>query len=207
MCINFETSLVSFLIGEFVGLYLVFNQDKNVDSYQEKICIGLFVMFYTLIQFFEMILYKNNCSNSLVYKDLLILNLGFQGLVFFILMSLIFKINKIFIILCCLISFLIIYQVIINFNDENIIECGTNGLGLKWNFIKNENISFNLGIMYFIIFFWIFTQNTNKFILNVGIILFGTLVFSYFIQNFSNNPPSIWCMSSAIAAPLILLLL
>jgi hypothetical protein len=205
MCINFETSFVSLVIGEFVGLFLILENKNNSNNY-EKICIGLFVMFYSLIQFFELMLYKNKCNNSIVYKNLLILNLSFQGLLFFVLMSLIMKINKIFIILCCLTLFLIIYQLITNFTDENLISCNSNCLGLNWNFMSNNNISINLGIMYFIIFFWIFTENSSKFILNVGLILFGTLIFSFFIQNSFNNSPSIWCMSSAIASPLFLLL-
>ncbi len=205
MCINFETSLVSLAIGEFVGLFLIFENKNTSDNY-EKICIGLFVMFYSLVQFYELMIYKNNCNNSIIYKNLLILNLAFQGLVFFILMSFVIKVNKIFLILCCLTLFLIIYQILINTFDENKIECNNDGLGLKWNFMLDKNISINLGIMYFIMFFWIFTENSNKFIMNVGSILFGTLLLSYFVQKSSDNPPSIWCMSSAIASPLFLLL-
>ena len=46
MCINAETSLLSLLIGQTAGLILL---SKNI----ERQMIGAFIMFYSLIQYFE----------------------------------------------------------------------------------------------------------------------------------------------------------
>ena len=55
MCINLETSLFSFLIGESAGLTLAMSNSL------EKRLIGLFIMFYSFIQIFEANIYfKSN---------------------------------------------------------------------------------------------------------------------------------------------------
>ena len=208
MCINYETSLASFLIGELSGLALIlFNcsetDTKSIDY--EKIFIGLFVMFYTMIQFFELRIYQTN-NSDMIAKKLLLLNLGFQGLLFFVLMSLLYKINGIYIWICGLVSFIIVIETIFGFDSQNIeltkFKC------LKWNFMKNDKISLSLGLMYLTMFFWIFVEPNSNFIKYIGFVLLFTLVLSYFIFNniYTNvNSPSIWCLSSAIAAPLFIL--
>ncbi len=81
MCINLETSLLAFGIGEFSGLYLLSS------SSVEKRILGIFVMFLSLIQLFEALIYYNGISASEIYSRLLLLNLGFQGFVFFTLVN------------------------------------------------------------------------------------------------------------------------
>jgi hypothetical protein len=210
MCINFETSLMSFLIGELSGLSLIlFNycktetetETKSIDY--EKIFIGLFVMFYTLVQFCELKIYQTNNNDSIANK-LLVLNLGFQGLLFFVLMSLIYKINGIYILICGLVSIIIIIETIFGTTNIKLTESKC----LRWEFMENKQIYLSLGLMYFMIFFWVFVEPNSNFIKYVGFVLLFTLIFSYFI--FNNiytyvNSPSIWCLSSAIAAPLFIL--
>ena len=65
MCVNYQTSLAAFIFGEITGLILIFDQDKSSTNY-DKIFIGLFVMFYSLIQFFELHPFtKNGMTTSL----------------------------------------------------------------------------------------------------------------------------------------------
>ena len=71
MCINAPTSLGSFIIGETSGLLLINTGDKP------RQMIGLFVMFFSLVQLFEYNIYKNN--NIKLNSKLLLLNLATQG--------------------------------------------------------------------------------------------------------------------------------
>lgn len=48
-------------------------------------------MFYSLVQLFEAFIYYNGKSASEIYSRLLLLNLGFQGLVLFLLASQCYK--------------------------------------------------------------------------------------------------------------------
>jgi hypothetical protein len=192
MCINYQTSLAAFIIGETTGLYLLFSKNK------EKRCVGLFIIFYSLIQLFELLLYVNKTNNQ-IYKKMLVLNLGFQGLVFFILLSQIYKVNSIYLIASCLISFIVMLSV---FNEIDITFTEANCL--KWNFL-NSIIGLCLAIMYFIMFLWIAINPTSNYIKYVGLLLFLTFIFSYFILYDMPNKPGIWCLSSAITAPLFLL--
>lgn len=201
MCVNYQTSLMALVIGEITGLILIFDQDKTSTNY-EKIFIGLFVMFYTLIQFFELNIYLTNGDNenNQIYKKMLALNLGFQGLVFFILASFIYKINPIYLIICGLVSFIIMLNVLQN--DVNINLTETNCL--RWDFLSKPEMNISLGLMYFVMFIWMFFDTNSEYLKYVGFVLLGTLIFSYFILSGRANSPGLWCLSSAIAAPLFL---
>ena len=90
--------------------------------------------------------------------------------------------------------------------ENNIDITFTESKCLKWNFLEsNSNISIGLSLMYFAMFLWIFTQSDSNYIKYVGFVLLGTFIFSYFVLSGKANSPSIWCLSSAIAAPLFLL--
>jgi hypothetical protein len=159
--------------------------------------IGLFVMFYSLIQLFDANIYKNN--NAALYSKLIILNLGFQGIVFFLLMNQLYNINKIYIILCLIISFFILYKAFSNdyvFSENN--KC------IKWNL--NSEISLALFIMYGIMFFWYLNlKEHNTFINETGVFFFLTLLIAYFYINVPDSP-SLWCLASALCAPIFLLI-
>lgn len=83
---------------------------------------------------------------------------------------------------------------------------------LKWKFMSNSIVYIPLGIMYTIMFFWIFTDketikpNIDKsFIFDSSLVLFLTYLFSEQMK-FNCNMPSMWCLSSAISAPIFTLL-
>mgnify|MGYP006441284657 FL=1 len=173
MCINFETSLFSFLIGESAGLTLAMSNSI------EKRLIGLFIMFYSLIQIFEANIYFK--SNQELNLRLLLINLGFQGLVFFILMSYIYEINSIYIVISILVSIIILIKGLSeNFKEITINNC------LEWNFINENEIYYSLGLMYLIMFIFIFSNKELKndnlendnLVFKSGIILLITYLFS-----------------------------
>ena len=200
MCINLETSLFSFLIGESAGLTLAMSNSL------EKRLIGLFIMFYSFIQIFEANIYFK--SNQELNSRLLLINLGFQGLVFFLLMSYIYEINSIYIVISIFVSIIILIKGLSeNFKEITINNC------LQWDFLSEKEIHYSLGLMYLIMFIFIFSNkelkndnlNNDNLVFKSGIILLITYLFSFYIIDYKNRP-SIWCMSSAILAPVILLL-
>ena len=67
---------------------------------------------------------------------------------------------------------------------------------------KKFNILF--GLMYFVMFMWIFINNDAK-IFKVGVLLLSTLIFSYYTKNIYNSP-SFWYMTSAIISPLFIMI-
>lgn len=194
MCINYKTSIISFLIGSISGL-LLYNNGNN---------IGLFVIFFSFIQLFEAFLYK---YNNKIFSQLLLLNLGLQGLFFFTLMSTKYNVNKFYIILSIVISLITIYY-ILNFDNLIILDktnnfCVDKKNGcLIWNFINNDIIVYSLGLMYYIIMIWLLLSKEKQ-LNNVGLILLFTYIYSYYNRKISNSP-SFWCMTSAIASPLFL---
>lgn len=189
MCVNFETSIISFLVGEITGFIL--STQSN-----EKRIIGLFIMFYSLVQLFEACMYFNTNDKTTLFSRLLLINLGLQGLVYFILVNFYFKVEPIYFMLFGIISLYIMYKAIVtNFNASTINPC------MKWNFMENDTIKI-LGSMYIIMLIYMLTSQVQLFN-NVGklfIITYGvSLLLPY-------NSPSVWCLTSAIAAPVILFL-
>jgi hypothetical protein len=203
MCINFTTSLTSLFIGELSGLILTLES-------KEKRAIGLFVMFYSLVQFFEANIYYYGNSASSIYSRLLLLNLGFQGLIFFVLMSDIFEISSFYIIISIIIALTIMYIALSpDFEKATVNNC------IKWNFLNDNNkTQLTLGIMYLLIFYWYLSNKTPNptntildigFINKTGIFFASTYIISKTIAT-TTNSPGIWCMLSAIVAPTFLLL-
>jgi len=186
MCINFKTSIGAFIVGTISALIL--NQSEN----KEKQVIGKFILFYTMVQLFEALIYYNNKE---IYSRLLLMNLGFQGLVFSLLLNDYVPINKIYIYITGLIAAVIFYKSI----QPKIKKASVNE-GMKWNFM-NRNSGLLLVIMYIFMFISVL-DNSKKldYINKLGILLFITLIISYN----NTNRPSMWCLSSAIIAPLII---
>ena len=198
MCINYKSSIISYLIGMISGLLLILDNP-------EKKAIGFFILFYTQVQLLEAIMYFYRNNTPIIYSKLLLINLGLQGLIFFLSVNSVYKVNDIYFYLSLFISF---YLILETFNDKfkNI----TIDSKLNWNFLnQNQNINILLVVMYLTIFYWFFTKkkskiNTNYLIDKFGILLFITLIISYL--QFDKNCPSIWCMSSAFIAPILLVL-
>jgi hypothetical protein len=190
MCINLKTSISAFIIGELSGLYLILNNQKN---------IGIFVMFYTIIQLIEafMYYYKNNYK---LYSRLLSIFLSLQGLVIILSSN---NIESIWFLIFGIISLInIIYTLSDHFKTSEINTCND---CLNWDFLNmNKLISILLAIMYFLIYVWVFTRNI-KFYNLFGILLLLTYIFSYYLKNIKNSP-SMWCMTSAFAGPIAVIL-
>ena len=193
MCIDAETSLASFIIGEATGLLLILSGKK------EKQAIGLYIMFYSFIQLFEYNIYNNN--NISLNSNLIIINLAIQGLLFFIAMKNVCEINNnyiyisLFIILCTF--FIMIYT---KQNDAKIEKC------IKWTFLHNEyKILFSLMYMsmFYLLFFDKCGQN-NNFLNKTGWFFVITYIFSIIIGILSDKALSFWCLLSAVAAPILL---
>ncbi len=204
MCVNLETSLLSFIIGAGSGFLL------TAQTIERKL-IGLFVIFYSLIQLFEACVYwTNDKEKNNFYSKLLMLNLGFQGLIFFFLMNQIYFIDSFYLIICLGIALFSIYSSF-DTNDDSVQldNC------IKWNFLTKD-VSLMLGLMYGLILIWFWfddkkiNNSVNKsidteFILKTGYLLTGTWLFSFFLTKNCNNA-GIWCLTSAIVTPVLLLL-
>ena len=138
MCINLQTSLVAFIIGEVSGFLLT-------QKSEDRKPLGYFVMFFSLVQLCEVFIYyyDNNFSNNFsnIFKKLLLLNLGFQGLVFFILMNQIFIIPNIYFIISGFITIFIIYKALDdNYNKSSIVKDKC----LRWKFLQDKSIKYIL---------------------------------------------------------------
>ena len=193
MCINFETSISAFLIGTISGLLLALKEQK------EKKVIGLFIMFFSIVQLCEAMIYKGYDINGF-FSELLYLDLGFQGFIFFLLLYYYsFSINNIYLLLTAFIAINFIIKLLYtNFHKSQINTC------LTWNFLDNYSSNL-LALMYILMFIFSFYKQTNNIFFNSGIILAFTYILSFKLQQYKNTP-SIWCLTSALAAPLFLLL-
>jgi hypothetical protein len=195
MCINSQTSLAAFIIGELSGLLLLKSNNK------EKKIIGLFVMFYSLVQLMEYFVYKN--INVKISSQLLLTILGLQGIVLFLLVNTICKINNMYTFLSFIIFIYILYHVFLkNYKSATVEKC------IKWNFMSID-IRILLHVMYFLIFHLLFFNKciyNNIFLRNSGYFFLLTFMASFIISKTNINAPSFWCMSSAILAPILLIL-
>jgi hypothetical protein len=195
MCINSHTSLIAFIIGELSGLLLLKSNQK------EKKIIGLFVMFYSLVQLMEYNIYKNN--NVKLSSQLLLTILGLQGIILFLLINTICKIDGMYIFLSLIISLYIMYKIFSkNYKSATVESC------IKWNFMTID-IKILLQVMYFLIFHLLFFNKCifNKiFLRQTGYFFLGTGILSFMITINKINGPSFWCLSSALLAPILLII-
>lgn len=141
MCINLYTSSIAFLIGTVSSLFLIKNKNK------EKRLIGYGILFYTLVQLLEALIYNDN---NKIYSRLLLINLGLQGLVFILLLNNYIPINKCYIYISAIIAIYIIYKSI----QPTFLNATTN-TGMNWHFINN-GIGNLLAISYIIVYIYQF---------------------------------------------------
>ena len=147
----------------------------------EKKAIGIFILFYTQVQLLEAIMYNYGNNTPIIYNKLLLINLGLQGLIFFVCINSVYKVADIYFYLCLFIS-IIVFLETLNNKFKNI----TIDSKLNWNFF-NQQITILLS-------FWIFTKkesriNSNYIIDKLGILLLFTLIISY--SQYNKNCPSI----------------
>jgi hypothetical protein len=189
MCISFEASIAAYTIGVVSGA-LLFLQNKSVFK-----VFGLFIIFYSHVQLFEGLIYKNN---NILWSKLLIANLSLQGVLLFGLLKYYNIANGLFINILLGATFLLalygISKSILLKETEKTTVCKS---GIYWPF----NQIF-LGVMYLLMFsFLLFTK--NNFIFYVGLFFLITYVLSKIVStmNVFENTPGLWCWFSAITAP------
>jgi hypothetical protein len=196
MCINFETSVSAFIIGTTSGILLY------LQGQPEKRVIGLFIVFFSMVQLFEALIYKGYDTNGTLSK-LLYLNLGFQGFFFFLLFWMYsFKNAVPYLVITGIIA--LYFTVSLFYKTFNKAQMGT---CLTWNFIHDYYSQHLLQIMYGLLFLYLFYKQDNKTIRNAGFVLLFTCIISVaaILINLQNRP-SIWCLTSALAGPLFLLI-
>lgn len=191
MCISFEASIAAYTIGVVSGALLFF-QNKSVFK-----VFGLFIIFYSHVQLFEGLMYKNN---NILWSKLLIANLSLQGVLLFGLLKYYNIANSLFINILLGATFLLalygISKSILLKETEKTTVCKS---GIYWPF----NQIF-LGVMYLLMFsFLLFTK--NNFIFYVGLFFLITYVLSKIVStmNVFENTPGLWCWFSAITAPAV----
>ena len=190
MCINLTTSIIAFLIGEISAFILTrFNNEKRA--------IGIFIMFYSLVQLCEALIYYNMGSSKIVknISRVLLIDLGLQGTVFFTAINYFFKVNPIYFIIC---GFISLYAIWTAFSDK--FTGVSYGKCLKWNFMTPDIVML-FRIMYLLLFFWAITS--PSYIFKIFALL---LAITYIVSNIfhDNNSPSMWCLTSAIVAPIVI---
>ena len=192
MCINFETSIVSFLIGEISGYILTRgNNDKKG--------IGFFVMYYSLIQFFEIFIHKFG-DKTKILSNLHLLNLGTQSFAFFLFMKYISNKNveNSYLLLSFMIAIITIIKVL-TFKHKIIKEkC------LDYN-LKNDYIDKFPFLNYLLITIYMLSSD-SKYINKSGFLLLLTLLCSFILAKIRKTneecASSYWCNLSAILAPI-----
>lgn len=187
MCINLETSIISFILGEYFGflLYKSNNPKKKV--------VGIFSMWISLVQLIEALMYYFEDENYNNLNKILALCLGLQGFVLYFFHTKYFYDKKLFFYLTLIISLLILTQITkSDFNYKRKNKC------LNWKFLDNEIISRSLFFMYLSI---LFLFNHNKLYREYRTFLIITYLFSFLIRPIKNRP-SMWCLTSALVTPL-----
>jgi hypothetical protein len=156
-------------------------------------------MFFSFIQLCEAFIYYFGNDNSKIASRFLLIGLGLQGIIFLILTNDFINIDPIYYWICGLTAIFIIYKAIaIDFKPAKVNKC------ISWEFLDKE-IIIALTIMYSTII--LATQITsNKIIDYSGKFFILTLLLSLLLPSFFNsNSPSMWCLSSAITSPFLLL--
>lgn len=189
MCISFEASVIAFIIGEYSGYKLYQKSDTKA--------IGIFIMWYSIIQILEAGIYKLDTKYHNSITKLMIINLSLQGLVFMFYQQK-HPLKQYFLIVSILLA---TYGVYVTFTTEKTATISEACNCLKWNFAKDTNTY--LFYMYGLIFMYSILSKTK-----INRKLFY-ITFSLYVIIYSQltllNKPSIWCISSAVSAPLMLL--
>lgn len=193
MCINFESSVFSFLLGATTGLLL------SLQNSDYKKAIGIFIFFFSFVQLFEAFIYKGYDSNGL-FSKLIFVNLSLQCLVLSVLFFVIcnFQDIKYYLLLNFIIAVVLLFHLFfLNFAK------GTKNNCTSWNFMNLYTRGL-LSTMYISLIYYLLT-NKNLFLHKFGLFLSLTAVISYFISYITINGPSMWCLTSALFAPFLLL--
>jgi hypothetical protein len=191
MCIN----VVAFSIGALSGLVLI--RQGGV-----KISIGIFTLFFSCVQLIEAAMHYSPSTRTLTSK-LLLLNLGFQGLVFGISFLSTIGVHPYYLFIYLTVAILITLYSCMSSHFQDV-SCSSNDCRLVWGFLNDWYTSVLLTAMYAVMFLWVLSQQ-NQVCVQWGRLLLFTLCISYFLQPIKYSP-SIWCLTSAIVSPLTILI-
>ena len=180
ICVNLETSIVSFLTGEYFGWNMY---QSNIKEYQ---ILGIFIMFFTLIQLIEACIYFFDPKWYKFLNKLLIISLGLQGLVLFYAHQKILYQQHFLIFLTLIISIITTCNTI---NDKYIVK---ESKCLDWNFFQNNKKISDL-IFWMYITVLILLSSNKKYIIYINYLLFIYFISKYI--NVNKNTPSMWCLS------------
>lgn len=184
MCYNKEISLITYIIGTSLSLYLFLIGDK----YDKN--ISLFFFTFIQIQLVEFFMWTNqNCN---IYNKLatifgnIVLSLQPLSILIGAYIFNTTTINKNIILFLIIINLFILLQTILYYlinNNKFICSNSYNNEGLKWDI---NNLPFIVNIFYFLVMFiiWPFFKNKKKGILILLLLLF-TLIKN--VYDFKNN--------------------
>lgn len=196
MCFNLKSSIISFSIGTLTGSYLFFTK---VNEFK---VIGFFILVVTLIQLVEALIYHYENRHYRMFTKILSILLSLQGIALMMANNIFnqVKTSLIWVILFLFITLnVVILSLAKSFKNPDKFTC------MNWDFINlNKLLSKFLGVMYILLFVWMFTR-TSKIYNYYGLLLLLTFIYSYFIQT-KENSPSVWCLASAVASPIVFFL-
>ncbi len=179
MCISFNASILAFLVGEISGFMLTQHKLPH------KRPIGWFIMFFSLIQLLDALVYKGIDPHGLVSK-LLLLNLGLQGTVFFMLMK---EYNS-YLYISILCSLMILYNITNpHFKKNKVLTCV--------NWFYDDVARYTLCIIYPLVLFYLIQTPVYR---NLGLISAAIMLILFLLKP-KETFPSIWCLVSTFVAP------
>ena len=210
MCFNYKVSLLTFTIGTLFSIILIKYGNKRYKS--ENIISGIFLIFISLIQFMDFLLWidiKNNLGINYVTTIIgPILNIG-QPLILFLIKYVyykpnLFEFNNFNLPVAAANMLYLIYFIIIYIkflSNERLITGVRNSNGhLNWPWIKYSNPWFYL-VLFAINIFYLFNFN---YALTLFIVTYFFLFVS--IMFFNKSAGEIWCFFGSFI-PLIMLCL
>ncbi len=166
--------MIAFVIGEATGYLLAKSSLKPIRN------IGLFIMFITLVQLFEALVYKRAVSIRLL-SILLQANLGLQGLVFFALV----KPWSIYFWICAAVSAYVVLDALTTMHPITL----TNHL--RWHMTSAVSWLLRASYLLIILFCLLTPAYRLVFYLFVGMLLMSSCI-SYFFTKYN---PSLWCLT------------
>jgi hypothetical protein len=192
MCINLETSILAYVVGTITGWTLYKKGDK------ENQVIGIVIIFVTLIQLIEALMYIYGNKYYKYLSIILAICLGLQGFVYSQAYKNIFGTPEITYYVAAIISIIITAMAV-----SPSFYTGKLNNKITWEFMGNNHpIDYIYWAMYVTI---ALSMLANKKFITFGSLMGLSYGYSYWFSP-TINKPSMWCMTSAIVTPLYLLL-
>lgn len=193
MCVNAKVSITSFIVAIVSSLVLIFYGNKKYSK--ENLSTGIFFIYVGFMQLFEYFIWidldnkKGLNKFASILAPLFIIN---QPTVLYLIKSIIFNKNYIFLMIMNIIYFFVMmYQYSIYLNTEKLIT-GVGEKYLHWKWSKYLSVYCSYGIFFIINILIYFNINYALLVLILGGI---TYIISHKITNIDYN--SVWCLFGA----------